>query len=282
MKKWFLLLAFALLFNAVYTRAEGNIYFTNNEDRYYHLDENCDRPAETNWWNDEPVEYYEREIYQKKPISEIAAKEFGKKACPICVKNFQPVYLGEHFPEWNYEAEPWEINGMTPVQEQEFRNAQPKAYIGEIVETGKAFDDYYAEIYNREAGKHELKHAYPAAYAGRYMSNSNCVAYAVADPDEEIIAAFRRMFGGGAWIVAAKYGYDEIMAGQERVVEELEKWCDAHPEVDAKFVSASGPGYEICAVIGIYGADWKLAAAAMEETAPIYIHFMPDEPAEWL
>ena len=35
--------------------------------------------------------------------------------------------------------------------------------------------------------------------------------------------------------------------------------------------------YKHVVVIGIDGADWELAAAAMEETAPIYIHFIHEE-----
>lgn len=282
MQKWLLILALALLVNAMHAQAEEDIYFTNQSDRYYHLDENCDRPAETNWWDDVPVEYYEREIYQKKPISEAAALEFDKIACPICVNAFQPAYLGDHFPDWPYEADPWEISGMEPQQEQEFWNARPQAYIDEIMETGEAFNAYYDTVYKPETDTHDQKHPYPVAYAGRYSSNSGCTAYAIVNPDEETIAAFKRMFGGGAWIVPAKYGYNEIMQACEQVVEALQAWCFNHPEVDAKWVSSSGPDYENCAVIGITGADWKQAAAAMEETAPIYIHFVPDEPAQWL
>lgn len=279
MKKWFLLLACALLFNAVCARAEGDIYCTNNKDAYYHLDENCDRPAETNWWDGAPTDYYEREVYRKYKISETAAAEFQKKPCPICVKKTEAVYLGEYMPNWPYAAPAWEINGLTDEQEDEFRDARPRAFLDEIVKTSEAFNDYFEEIYNKETGQHEQKHAYPAAYAGKYSNNASCTSYEIVDPDEEILSAFKRMFGGGAWIVPAKYGYDEIMSERDRVVEELYAWCDAHPEVDARWSSADSPDYENCVVIGIDGADWEKAAAAMEETAPIYIHFTYEEQA---
>ena len=280
MRKWYLLLILALLANTLHARAEGDIYFTNHEDRYYHLDENCDRPDEIPWWGDAPVAYYEREIYQKAPISEAAALEFGKMACPVCVNVFEPVYLGKHFPDWPYEALPWEISGMDPAQEQEFWNARPADYVQEVSRTSEAFSAYYEEIYDHETNTHVRRHAYPAVYAGRFSSNSLCSSYRVVNPDEEILNTFRRMFGGGAWIVPAKYGYDEIMESRDRVVQELMAWCEAHPETDARWVAAGSPDYENYAVIEINGADWQQAAAAMEATAPIYIHFKYGELIE--
>lgn len=277
MKKWFLLLAFALLFNTVCARAEGELYYTSNHDRYYHLDANCDRPAGTNWWDDTPVSYYEREIYRKYEISETAALEFQKKACPVCVKQLKPVYLGEHMPEWNFDVEPWEINGMSYEEEDALRKARPEDFHKEIVDTAEAFDAYFEQSYNHETDQFERKHDYPAFYAGRYATNSGCSAHLLVDFNDEMLAAFKKMFGGGAWIVPAKYGYDEIYNERERVFQELIAWCNAHPELDAQAVSAGGPDYENYAVIGISGADWQLAAAAMEETAPIYIHFTYEE-----
>ena len=273
MQKWLILLAAALLVNTLHAQAEEDIYFTCSEDRYYHLDENCDRPDAIPWWGEEPIEYYERKIYQKAPISEAAALEFEKTACPVCVTEFAPVYLGEHFPAWPYEAQPWEINGMTPEQEREFWNSRPQDYVDEISQTAEAFSAYFEEIYDPETNTHVRKHPYPAAYAGQYSSNSLCTSYRIVNPDDETLAAFKGMFGGGAWIVPAKYGYDEIMQARDRVVAELTAWCEAHPDVDARWVSAGSPDYENYAVISINGADWKQAAAAMEETAPIYIHF---------
>lgn len=277
MKKWSLLLAFALLFNMIGVRAEENTYYTNKQDRYYHADADCDRPAETNWWSNVPVEYYERDAYRKYKISETAAVEFQKNPCPICVKRIEPVYLGDHFPQWPYETGPWDLGKISLDEREAFYSGCPQQYIDEMVGTSRAFYVYYEEIYNQNSGQVERRHAYPDAYAGCYTSDSECTSYAIVDPDEEILAAFERMFGGGAWIVPAKYGYDEIMRARERVMDELREWCAAHPEVDAGFASATGPDYENCAVIGIFGADWKQAAAAMEDTAPIYIHFTYEE-----
>ena len=280
MRKWSMLLILALLLGCA--AAEEDIYFTNSADRYYHLDENCDRPPETSWYDYVTIEYYQREIYQKTPISETAALEFGKIACPICVNVFQPVYLGEHAPQWNYEAEPWEINGLDPEDEQYIFENRPEEYSTEIIATNDAFEAYYEEIYNRETKQVERRHPYPAAYAGKYMNNSGSISYRVVNPDDEILASFKRMFGGGAWIVPAKYGYDEIMAARDRIILELQAWCEAHPDVDARWVSAGSPDYENYAVIEINGADWRQAAAAMEEAAPIYIHFTYGEAIEWV
>ena len=78
MKKWIALLTFALLFNAACSRAETAVFYTNNEDRYYHADADCDRPMSIRWWDGAPQAYYERSIYQKYEISENAAAEFEK------------------------------------------------------------------------------------------------------------------------------------------------------------------------------------------------------------
>lgn len=277
MKRCIALLTLALLFNAAVSRAEEKVYYTNNEDRYYHTDADCDRPVETEWFDYIPIEYYERECYRKMPVSEAAALEFRKLACPICVNVFEPVYLGDHAPEWNYEAAPWEINGMEPEDEQYFFKNRPEGYTEEIIATEKAFEAYYEEIYNRETETIERKHVYPAAYAGKYRNNTGSCSYRIVNPDAETIATFKKMFGGGAWIVPAKYGYDEIYNTRERIFREMMDWCAAHPELDARMVSATGPNYENYAVIGINGADWKQVAAAFEETAPIYIHFKYEE-----
>lgn len=281
MHKWWILLCVALLINCLHAQAQAdeNIYFTNKEDRYYHLDENCDRHPGTDWWSEAPVEYYEREIYRKMPISEAAAIEFDKQACPVCVKQFEPVYLGDHFPEWPFEDAPWEIREEADEGRLAFMNSRNREYKDEVATTGLAFYTYYEEGYNHETGKIERRHEYPEFFAGEYANASFSSTYRIVDPNEEILSAFKHMFGGGAWIVAAKYGYNEITDNCDRVVNELSAWCAAHPEVDARFSGASGPDYANYAVIGINGADWQQAAAAMEATAPIYIHFVQEENA---
>ena len=277
MKRCIALLTIALLFNAVVSRAEEKAYYTANEDKYYHADADCDRPETQTWWGGQEEDYYEREIYRKYEISEESALAFDKSACPVCVKELEPVYLGEHMPEWEFEVEPWELNGLSPEEEAAFRKARPEAYQKEIAATAEAFNAYYEETYNNETNVIERKHEYPGFFAGKYSSNSGCSAYQLVDFNDEMLDAFRDMFGGGAWIVPAKYGYDEIYNTRERIFREMMNWCAAHPELDARVVSAVGPGYENYAVIGIDGADWKQAAAAFEETAPVYIHFAYDE-----
>jgi len=277
MKRCIALLTIALLFNAIASRAEQEVYYTNNEDKYYHTDADCDRPMQESWWGGSEQDFYEREIYRKYEISEESALAFEKSACPLCVKKLKPVYLGDHMPEWNYEVEPWEVNTLSYEERMALFNARPEAFHQEIVSTSEAFEAYFEEIYNHETDQFERKHDYPAYYAGRYATNAGCSAYQLVDFNDEMLAAFRDMFGGGAWIVPAKYGYDEIYNTRERIFREMMTWCAAHPEVDARVTSAGGPGYENYAVIGIDGADWKQAAAAFEETAPVYIHFAYEE-----
>lgn len=272
-----------ILLPALMTAAAGEaVYYTNHEDRYYHADENCDRPPEKNWWDGSPTAFFEREIYQKYEISEAAALAFEKAACPVCADVFEPVYLGRHMPEWPCEVQPWEISGLTEEQESAFLDARPQAFIDEIAATAEAFNAYYEETWDHSADQVVRKHEYPAFFAGKYMNNAGCVSYAVVSPTGEILDAFKALFGGGAWIVPAKYGYDEIMDESSRVFTELKLWCAAHPELDIRSFSAGGPDYTNCAVIGISGADWAQAAAAMEETAPVYIHFRQEEPMELL
>jgi len=267
MRKWILLLALALLLNVVQARAEA-VYYTNNSDRYYHLDADCDRPEEP-FFNGLPV--YDRAIYQKYVISEIAAVEFQKKPCPVCVKQFAPVYLGEHMTEWNFDAaQPWEFVSGDFMQ---FR-IEDEAFKAEVAATKAAFQEYYAEYAEYGTGIVRRKHEYPACFAGNYKNIQGSYSYLIVDPTEEIIAAFEKMFGGGAWFVPAKYGYDEM---DDRVVElmiSVQGWCTRHPEVNAGVSTGGVDEVNNCIEIGIWGEDWQLAAAAMEEIAPIYVHFM--------
>lgn len=277
MKKCIALLTIALLFNAMVSRAEEKAYYTANEDKYYHADVDCDRPVQETWWGGQEQEFYEREIYRKYEISEESALAFDKSACPVCVKKLEPVYLGDHLPEWDFEVEPWAINTFSYEERTALFKARPEAFHQEVVSTAEAFEAYFEENYDRETDRFVKKHEYPAFYAGRYATNMGCSAYQLVDFNDEMLAAFRDMFGGGAWIVPAKYGYDEIYNTRERIFNEMMAWCAAHPEVDARVTSAGGPGYENYAVIGIDGADWKKAAAAFENAAPVYIHFAYEE-----
>lgn len=51
----------------------------------------------------------------------------------------------------------------------------------------------------------------------------------------------------------------------------------ARPKVDAKPSMASGDAADNCVYIGVSGADWRLAAPAVEADAPAYVHFLPYE-----
>ena len=273
MRKWIWLLALALLFNVLQANAEETFY-TNNDDRYYHTDPDCDRPAETNWWDEfdaQPRELYEREIYKKYPVSEAAAAEFQKNPCPVCVKDFEPVYLGDAMPKWNFDVEPWRVSGM------EQQDITDKNFHNEVWNTNSAFNAYYEEYAVRGSGEVKRKHDYPSCFAGLYMNVQGSVTYMVADPSDEILASFEKMFGSGAWIVPAKYGYNEMDAAKDRIFQELNDLCKAHPEWDAGPVGAGVSEVDNCVNIGIHGEDWQLAAAALDETAPIYVHFEKDE-----
>ena len=271
MRKWILLLALALLFNVLQANAEETFY-TNNSDRYYHTDPDCDRPGEVWEWyaSSQP---YEREIYQKYPISKTAAAEFEKTACPVCVQNYAPVYLGDHMPEWTTpDTQPWEAkNGFLDheISNEKFRN--------EVSQTHSAFRDYFEQYAEYKTGIIKRKHDYPSCFAGLYENTQGSYTYMIVDPTEDVVNAFEKMFGSGAWIVPAKYGYDEMDAVVLEVMQAIIDWCSAHPEVDAGSAAGGVDEANNCVTISIWGEDWQLVAAAMEEVAPIFVRFVFEE-----
>ena len=260
MKKWLLLLVFALLLHAGSVRAEEARYYTNNLDNYYHADPDCDRPkfvARYGRYGHDTLLFYERECFQKYEISEEAARVFGKAACPVCAGNFEPVYLGEHAPAWNGgDLEPWAYGGNV--------TGERNAYKSECSETYERFAKYYET------------HSYPDAFAGVWMNSSGGYTYAIVNPTQEVVDAFRNMFGGGAWIVPAKYSYNEMCALKDGIFfETLEDWCAAHPELDIHANMMSVDDVDNYLGIGLYGEDWDAAMPLLdaELELPLWVYF---------
>ena len=269
MRKWILLLFAALLFNAV--QAE-ELFYTNKEDRYYHADAYCDRNPGESYFQADNIEIFDREIYKKYPVSEKAAAEFEKTACPVCVKIFEPVYLGDHLPEQDPDQllQPWEFeSGWTSIRDEEFKR--------EVNRTHEAFYAYFEEYAEYKTGVIKRKHDYPSCYGGTYRNIQGGFTYQIVDPTDEILSAFKKMFGGGAWIVSVKYGYNEMQKTADSIFAALDAWCNNHPELDARPVYAGVETIPNFVCIGINGEDWQQAAAAMDEIAPIYVHFARSE-----
>ena len=88
-----------------------------------------------------------------------------------------------------------------------------------------------------------------------------------------MLSEFKTLFGGGAWIVPAKYSQNEMRKAQDECFNAAREWCENHPEAGAQVVSAYSSALDGGVCIGIYGTGWQNAAAAMDETAPIYVHF---------
>lgn len=239
-------------------------YWTNSSDRYYHLNSECNRPA------DKP-ECYERKAYVMVPVSEDAALEFGKKPCPVCVKRLQPVYIGEAEPEWTYEYEPWIVNFASDYRDR--LNGTSERFRKENSDTHAKFEEYYQEIYDKKTKEFYKKHEYPECFAGLYMNAAMGFSYMIADPTPEIVMKFREMFGGGAWIIPAKYGQNEILAEGQKIWDALFEWCDAHPEIDAYPASFCQDTVNNAVGIGIHGTQWRMAAEAMEADAPVFVYF---------
>lgn len=288
MRKWLILLA-ALALLTPCARAEAQTYYTNQPDPYYHIDPDCDRPPSIDPWTNQPSEFYEREIYQKYPISQAAAEEFEKKPCPVCAKGFQPTYLGEHMPEWtDANFTPWGTGKPKPDFEtsEEWSNYPgwgDEAYRNEVADTGRRFEEYFEQTYDAETGEFRPKHPYPDFYAGRWANNADGMTCAIVDPTEEILDKFRELFGGGAWIVPAKYGENELHEAQDELFDEVREWCAAHPELDAQPSSASVDVANDMLVIGMYGPDWQRAVAAIdaELAPPVWVCFREREAARF-
>ena len=269
MKKWILFLALLLCFGCACADGEG--YYTNNQDRYYHTDPDCDRPETARWWTDAERVVFDRACYQKYPISEEAALAFEKKACPICVTRFEPVYLGEHMMEWEYDFAPWGIGDRMG----EWGNPLgPAEYQAEVQDTYERFAAHYAETYKRGTGEAVREHPYPDFYAGCWRNNADGYSYAVVDPTQEIVDRFKEKFGGGAWIVPAKYGYNEIKAIQDPIFDMVEEWGENHPEFDLRVVSSAVHANYL--EVGIYGDTWEEAMPMLdaELDIPIWVCFI--------
>lgn len=267
MRKWIPILILAMLFSAAFAE---ETFYTNNDDRYYHTDAHCDHNPKEGYFQADSIEIFEREIYKKYPISETAAAEFEKKACPVCVKTFEPVYLGDCLPGDAQDdvLHPWEFDSYYlrwRIDDEKLSK--------EVTQTHEAFYKYFEEYAEYKTGIVKRKHDYPSCYAGTYKNIQGGYTYQIVDPTNEILSAFKKLFGGGAWIVSAKYGYNEMTENCDRVFDSLTEWCKSHPEVDANPVYASIETIPNFVLIGINGRDWKQAAAAMEEIAPIYVHF---------
>ena len=275
MRKWPILLALVLLSAAACARAE-EIYYTNNEDIYYHADPDCDRPGEPGRYGIEGMYFYERECFQKVEISEEAAVAFDRAACPVCVKDWEVAYLGDYPPDWQGEGEPWELAGGQ-------LNVESTQYGRECAQTYERFQAHYEEIYNRGMDAFERRHPYPDAFAGVWFNCSGGYSYAVVNPTREITDAFKNMFGGGAWIVPAKYGYNEMRAMQDEVFDRIRAWEAAHPEFDIHVNMASVDERYNYLGVGLYGADWDEAMPALdaELELPVWVYFFRSSELSW-
>ena len=261
MKKWLILLVFALLLHAGCVRAEEETYYTNNQDIYYHTDPDCDRP-ETIGLGEGQCVIYERECYQKYPISEEAASEFEKAACPICVKKLEPVYLGEYMKSWSGDSEPWGV--------------------GDVVDDNMDF--YQLECnatYERFMENYQAS-PYSDSFAGLWPNCSGGYSYAIVDPTQEKLDAFKSAFGGGAWIVPAKYNFSydyysdrAVLSAETALARRLEEWKVTHPDIDLSWVGITKNAADGLLEIEMSGADWEEAMPVLdaELELPIWVCF---------
>ncbi len=274
MRKWILILVAALFLNIACARAEET-YYTGSRDPYYHTDAACNMPPAFTWSGTE-YSYYPREAYNTAVVFAEAASAFEKPLCPVCAEKFEPAYLGEHFPEWPLDITPWGIGDIDPAARMQLMQKRPQAYTDEIAATSEAFEAYFEEYYDHETGQHLMRNEYPDWYGGRWSNNATGTTYALVSPSQALLDEFKTLFGGGAWIVPAKYSLAELRATQDEIFSAVTEWCKNHPDVGAQAVSASSDDVYNCVFIGIYGAGWQAAAAAMDEIAPVYVHFFEE------
>ena len=206
-------------------------YYTTDEDKYYHDDIACDEGA-------------------KVPVSEEAALLFGKRACPVCVKGLKPVYTGDAVFEWTFEGEPWALNDFDMELRQRVRAAVPEAFREESRETRASFDKLYID---EQTG--EQLCPFPEDHAGRYLNRAGGMTFLLADPTPETIAAFKAQFGGGVWIVPAKYSMAELETIRSETIAAVEAALAARPGLDARWVAHSVYEAENVVRIEFYGAD---------------------------
>lgn len=277
MQKWMLLLACALLMSALHAQAEEDIYFTNNEDRYYHLDEGCDRfpdmELETSHQSIHPLQ---REIYRKYPISEAAALEFGKAACPVCISGFEPLYLGDKHPVWNYDFEPWAFGDMEagellesflPAQTADFR----KEYDEAIVHLLEA-DTWIVDVHHWDEGS-----PYPASYVGRESNNMHTATFYFTSIETETIEKLKKSFNY-VWVAPGKYAFNEMYQYWHAANEKLAAWREEN-DMEASMQLMFLPE-QSAMFIGFSGRNAQEAVELLEKDAPIFVHFAVIEEKE--
>ena len=268
MRKGILFLALLLCFCGAH--AEEQDFYTNSGDVYYHADPDCDRPRPMYTGDgDGQRVVYDRACYQKYPISEEAALAFDKRACPVCVSPMEPVYLGEHLPEWEYDFAPWATGDR--MREWGGDPLGPAEYQAEVQDTLERFNSRYNAFADSES--------YPDAYAGMWANNADGYTYAVVAPTQELLDSFRSMFGGGAWIVPAKYSYNERHDLQNVIFELFDEWKEGHPEAEVRIASAGMGSVDGLLAVEIYGEDlevWQrdMALLDAELDLPVWVCFI--------
>lgn len=276
MRKWPLLLMLALLFSTS-GRAE-EVYYTNRIDPYYHSDPDCDRPAQWNWRREEMEVFYQRDCYQKYEISEEAALKFDRRACPECVECFA-VYAGDHMPEWSGEGEPWQVQGVTGEEIESAREFRVKhrKYEAETNDTLDKILNYEAKL-PEEYGAKGFTPVYPENYGGRFQNRAGGWTYGFLNSTRETVDAFRKTFGGGAWIISVKYGHNEMMRAFFENIERIKTWCKEHPDLGVRCSAGGVTGAKPHVIFSLEGENWKQAAAEIdaEMELPIFVAFQTD------
>ena len=220
-------------------------FYTTNKDKYYHLNTACDDGT-------------------KYPISGEAAVLFGKRACPVCTKKTQPVYTGECEFVWNREEPMWELNGLDLETLAQVRKSLPEQFYEESRITGEKFDSIFYEVYNKKTGEFSMSYPWPENYAGKYVNMAYAKTFLLVDPTEESIEEFKRVCGGGVWVVAAKYGMTELEQAREEAVTLVEEYCETHPELDARWVGHGLDIYRNTVNLEIYGSDAQMLIDSVE------------------
>ena len=154
-------------------------YWTTKEDRYYHLDSFCDEGS-------------------KSPITLEGAFLFDKIACPVCVNEIEPIFLGEHSLEWAHDCAPW-----APASELEFSTAEaiqdgvPETYKRVAAGTAEKFDSAFADAIDAETRGSLSVQEYPDNYVRHFENASGGYTFSLIAPTQADLSAFSEAYGIG-------------------------------------------------------------------------------------
>lgn len=271
---------------------ETTAFFTTSEDRYYHLDEACDQGRKYVISEEaallfgktacplcvkhtQPFYTGECEFVRASEASATMEPEtyFGEVAedaydMSIGLSDDEPLNEtpidGDFTVVWPLEVEIWSLNTASLEELEAIRQSVPEAFYIESRTTGERFDALHAEIIQPETGETTLAAPYPDDYAGHYVNAAYGKTFLLVDPTPESIAAFAEQYGGGVWILPAKFSHTEMEAARAQTEALVEEYLRQHPDMEARCVSHWIQEEENVVRFEFYGSDSSALIDALD------------------